>query len=57
MVLYYCDPFFGLFLSYPCFSTTTFRGMALPLSSGVPTLVGLVDGASQALLIAISVNQ
>jgi hypothetical protein len=30
MVLYYCDLFLGLSPSSPCFSTTTFRGMALP---------------------------
>jgi hypothetical protein len=36
---------FGLYPSSPCFKTTTFRGMALPSSSGAPTLVGPVDGA------------
>jgi hypothetical protein len=40
MVLYYCNLFFGLSPSSLCFSTTTFRGMALPSSSGEPTLVG-----------------
>jgi hypothetical protein len=37
---------FGLCPSSPCFKTTTFQGMALPSSSGAPTLVGPVDGAS-----------
>jgi hypothetical protein len=46
MVLYYCNLFFGLSPLSPRFSNTTFRGMALSLSSGVPTLVGPVDGAS-----------
>jgi hypothetical protein len=46
MVLYSCDLFFGLSPSSPCFSTTTFRGMALPSSSGVPTLVRPVNGSS-----------
>jgi hypothetical protein len=41
----HCDLYFGLSPSSPCFKTTTFRGMALPSSSGAPTLVGPVDGA------------
>jgi hypothetical protein len=35
--------FFGLYPSSLCFSTTTFQGMALPSSSGEPTLVGPFD--------------
>jgi hypothetical protein len=46
MVLYYYFLNFGLSASSPCFKTTTFRGMALPSSSGAPALVGPVDGAS-----------
>jgi hypothetical protein len=44
--IYYYFLNFGLSPSSPCFKTTTFLGMALPSSSGAPTLVGLVDGAS-----------
>jgi hypothetical protein len=46
MVLYYYFLNFGLSPSSPCFLSTTVRGMALPSSSGAPTLVGPVDGAS-----------
>jgi hypothetical protein len=42
----YCDLFFGLHPSSLCFSTTTFRGMALLSSSREPTLLGPVDRAS-----------
>jgi hypothetical protein len=43
---HYFFKIFGISPSSPCFKTTTFRGMALPSSSGAPTLVGPVDGAS-----------
>jgi hypothetical protein len=46
MALYYYFLNFGLCPSSPCFKTTTFRGMVLPSSSGAPTLMGPVDGAS-----------
>jgi hypothetical protein len=46
MVLYYYFLSFGLSPSSPRFKTTTFRGMALPSSSGAPTLVGPVDGGT-----------
>jgi hypothetical protein len=45
VVLYYCDLFFGLHPSSLCFVITTFRGMALPSSSGEPNLLG-PSGAS-----------
>jgi hypothetical protein len=41
----YCDLFFGLHPSSLCFATTTFRGMALPSSSGEPYLLGPIDRA------------
>jgi hypothetical protein len=44
--LAYCDLFFGLHSSPLCFVITTFRGMALPLSSGEPNLLGPIDRAS-----------
>jgi hypothetical protein len=46
MVLYYCNLLFRLYPSALCFETTTFGGMALPLSSSEPTLLGPVDRAS-----------
>jgi hypothetical protein len=46
MKIYYYDLFFGLYPLSLSFSTTTFRGMALPSSSGEPTWVGPVDRAS-----------
>jgi hypothetical protein len=46
MVLYYCDLFFGLYPSSLCFVITTFRGMALPLSSGEPNVLGPIELAS-----------
>jgi hypothetical protein len=42
MVLYFCDLFFGL-IHRLCFVITTFRGMALPSSSGEPNLLGPID--------------
>jgi hypothetical protein len=42
----FCDIFFGLYPSFLCFVITVFRGMALPSSSGEPTLLGSVDRAS-----------
>jgi hypothetical protein len=39
----YCDLFFGLYPSSLCFVIITFRGMALPLSSGEPNLLGPID--------------
>jgi hypothetical protein len=41
----YCDLFFGLYPSSLYFVITTFRGMALPSSSGEPDLLGPVDRA------------
>jgi hypothetical protein len=45
MVLYYCDLFFELYPSSPCFVITTFRGIVLPSSSGEPNLLGPIDRA------------
>jgi hypothetical protein len=49
MVLYYCDRFFGLYPSSLCFVITTFRGMALPSSSGEPNLLGPPDDEGRAI--------
>jgi hypothetical protein len=46
MVLYYCDLFFVLYPSSLCFVITTFRGMALPSSSGEPDLLSPIDRAN-----------
>jgi hypothetical protein len=42
----YCDLLFGLYPSSLCFANTMLQGMALPSSSGEPSVLGPVDQAS-----------